>query len=265
MSELLRFDRFSICHAQTKQILLQPLTFSLQSHRTLALVGESGSGKSLLSKAVMGLLPDTLRTEGEIYLKQRKIAPHFSPDNPYRGKQIALIVQNAMTAFDPLMPLGKQLLETLCRHTVLSSTAREERLMGFMRQVKLQRNLFARRPSQLSGGQLQRFMLALTLSLEPELIIADEPTTALDSLTQYELLPLFKQIPRQGCSLIFITHDLALARLLADEIAVLQAGKLVECQPTEQLFRSPREPYTRYLLAMREKLNQRFQQVMSCC
>lgn len=261
MSNLLQIDNLSVHHCQNGQKLLDNINIILKTNRTLAIVGESGSGKSLLVKAILGLLPSALQFSGNVYWQKQPLRDVAR----LRGRHIGLIVQNAMSAFNPIMKIQKQCLETLRYHhpsTMKTSLAMIEELL---KQVQLTptKDFLQAYPNQLSGGQLQRIMLALTLALKPQLIIADEPTTALDSLTQHEILPLFKQISRQEKrSLIFITHDIAIAKYLADEILVLKEGKVVEHQSAQDLFHFPLQPYTRYLLEMSDKLNQPLLQIM---
>ncbi|WP_044470435.1 ABC transporter ATP-binding protein [Mannheimia massilioguelmaensis] len=257
-SDLLTIHQLSIKAPDSTFPLIDNLNLSLQPKQTLAIVGESGSGKSLLAKAMMGLLPKNLQAQGQIYFKNQQI----SSSSLRKPVGMSLIVQNAMSAFDPLMSLEKQCIESLAlrkifaKHTALSKRDYLQQLALACEQVKLSPDILKRYPNQLSGGQLQRVMLALTLAMDTELIIADEPTTALDAITQFEILPLFKQLVEQkGCSLIFITHDLGLVKELADQIAVLKTGRLVELQAARQLFNQPQHSYTQYLLSMREKLN----------
>ncbi|QIM67930.1 ATP-binding cassette domain-containing protein [Basfia succiniciproducens] len=267
---IIRFDNFSIENPDSDRPLIAPLNLTLPPYRTLALVGESGSGKTLLGRSILGLLPEQLNTTGNIYFQDKKIISvtgNPTVDNKQkkneiaaleiRGKAVSFIMQNAINAFDPLFSLQDQFCETLQKHTALSYRQALIKAQQSVSKVKLSSALLKRLPSQLSGGQLQRMMLALTFALEPELVIADEPTSALDSLTQFELLPLFKQMAKER-SMIFITHDLALVQELADDIAVLKRGEIVEFRAKSILFSHPQHPYTQYLLAMRAKLNQPF-------
>ncbi len=242
-------------------ILINHVSLTLQEGRILAIIGESGSGKSLFAKAIMGLLPNGIDRCGEIFFQNR---PLFSQLNTLRGSTITLMTQDAMNAFNPIFPLGKQLIETLQIHGKGNKRQCRDKIISTMESVLLQpaQDYLKRYPHQLSGGQLQRVMLALNLALAPKLLIADEPTSALDALTQYELIPLFKRLVRQQTTLIFITHDLALAKEIADEIAIFKQGKLIEHRPKALLFNSPQHTYTQYLLAMRERINQPFERIM---
>lgn len=262
-SELMRFEDFTVFSNESGKVLFKPFSISLKKHRTLAVVGESGSGKTLFSKAVLGLLPHALRSAGKMYFNNQLVDPVSSEWAKMRGKSVGLIVQNPMNVFDPLIPLGKQFIETLQAHTSLSKPLCRQKAYAALERVKLcpVKEILTYYPAQLSGGQLQRIILALTLALEPELIIADEPTTGLDASTQFDILPLFKRLTCNH-TLIFITHDLALVREIADDVAVIYKNELVEYQTKENLFASPQHAYTGYLLAMRNKLNQRFKDMM---
>lgn len=252
MTDLLRVENLIIEHPKTGLRLLDGVSFSLKTHRTLAIVGESGGGKSTLAKALMGFVPDGFVMRGEIIF-QGKTIQNFTA---LRGKTIGMVLQHAMSAFDPLMRIEKQWRETLNWHQM--GKGEEADIMArALEKVALSpaQTYLSRYPNQLSGGQLQRIMLALTLSLQPNLIIADEPTSALDEHTQQQILPLFQQIPQQDRSLIFVTHDMALAAILADEVMVLKNGKIIEHQETQALFHSPQQAYTRELLSTAQRLS----------
>lgn len=267
MDELLRIEQLTVTDKTDNSVLLHPCTLRLRPFRTLGIVGESGSGKSLLAKAIMGLLPDTLQPHGQIGFQQQNLLSLTAGQyQALRGKEISLIMQNAMGAFDPLMSLKLQFVETLRFHTPLSDEQCYRLACDGLEQVGLKQSelLLSRLPHQLSGGQLQRMMIALALVLKPSLIIADEPTTALDALTQSEMLKTFRALAvRQQSTLIFISHDLGLVRDIADDIAVMQQGRIVEYQPTDALWHAPQHPYTRFLLETRARLSARFQAIMA--
>ncbi len=221
---ILQIDNLNVHTVAAKPLLIN-LSLSLRKKHCLALIGPSGAGKSLLAKAILGLLADNLQTSGQIQFKNCNITPDRL--NRLRGLKIGLIVQNPIQAFDPLILLIKQFQETLGIHLKMDKVSSKILAEQMVEQVELPKALLYRYPSQLSGGQLQRMVIALTMALSPELIIADEPTSALDSETQQALIPLFQKI-KQRTSLLFISHDLHLARLLADEIVVLDQGSIVE-------------------------------------
>lgn len=252
MAELLRVENLIIEHARTGLRLVDDLSFTLKTNRTLAIVGESGGGKSTLAKALLGFIPEGFEIRGKIIFQQ-KPCQNFTA---LRGKQIGLLLQNAMNAFDPLMNIEKQWHETLCWHHIAKGSAARDLMINNLAKMGLSppERYLSCYPNQLSGGQLQRIMLAFTLSLQPKLIIADEPTSALDQQTQQQLLPLFQQIATEDRSLIFITHDMTLAAQLSDEIMVLKDGKIIEHQTTSALFHSPQQTYTRQLLESAQRL-----------
>ncbi|MCS3432197.1 ABC transporter ATP-binding protein [Klebsiella sp. BIGb0407] len=247
--------------------LLQPVSLTISPYRTLGIVGESGSGKSLMAKAIMGLLPNTLQAQGRILFRGRDLLANDKLQwQQTRGKEISLIIQNAMGAFDPLMTLKNQFIETLKYHSDMNSDACFQRAYQCLERVSIKQpeQKLACLPHQLSGGQLQRMMIAMTLALKPALVIADEPTTALDSITQSDILHQFKLLAEeQQSTLIFISHDLGVVRHLADDIAVMYQGQIVEHQTAELLWQSPQHRYTRFLLDTRERLSSRFKAIMA--
>ena len=235
--------------------ILKGVDFSIAPGETLCLVGESGSGKSVTSLAVMGLLPkgSLNATGGRIELEVDSLL-EVSPTRlrDLRASRMAMIFQEPMTALNPLMRVGEQIEEVLIMHQKsLSSTQRRERVLEMLDQVQLPdiERVFDSWPHQLSGGQRQRIMIAMALILEPKLLIADEPTTALDVTTQKQILKLIKALQeRHGTSVLFITHDMGVVADIADRVCVMRHGEVVETQPIEELLRRPGTEYTRQLL-----------------
>lgn len=246
--------------------LLQPVSLTISPYRTLGIVGESGSGKSLMAKAIMGLLPDNLQVHGHILFHGKDLLKSNKQQwQKIRGKDISLIIQNAMGAFDPLMPLREQFIETLKYHSNMNNDACFKLACECLERVNIREpeQKLACLPHQLSGGQLQRMMIAMVLLLKPALVIADEPTTALDSITQSDILHQFKLLAEeQQSTLVFISHDLGIVRHIADDIAVMYQGQIVEYQKTESLWAAPQHSYTRFLLDTRERLSLRFNAIM---
>ena len=247
--------------------LLKPVSLTISPYRTLGIVGESGSGKSLMAKAIMGLLPDTLQAHGRILFYGKDILGSNKQQwQKIRGKDISLIIQNAMGAFDPLMTLRDQFIETLKYHLNISNDACFKLACECLERVNLREpeQKLSCLPHQLSGGQLQRMMIAMTLALKPALVIADEPTTALDSITQSDILHQFKLLAEeQHSTLVFISHDLGVVRHIADDIAVMYQGQIVEHQKAELLWQSPQHSYTRFLLDTRARLSSRFKAIIA--
>jgi peptide/nickel transport system ATP-binding protein len=219
----------------------------------VCLVGESGSGKSVIAQAVMGLLPKGLRADaGQILLAGTDVL-QASPDwlRAARCVRMSMIFQEPMTALNPVIICGRQIDEVLRKHTRLSSNERQRKVLRALEQVQLPdpSRMYTAYPHQLSGGQRQRIMIAMALILDPALLIADEPTTALDVTTQSQILKLIKELQlSHGTGVLFITHDFGVVAEIADQVAVLRLGELVESGPTRQLLGAPCHPYTRMLI-----------------
>jgi peptide/nickel transport system ATP-binding protein len=232
---------------------IEKITLSVGAGEIVCVVGESGSGKSVTAQAVMGLLPRELaasageaRLQGEDVLKA---SPSRLRD--LRGTRMAMIFQEPMTALNPVMRVGDQIAEVLEIHTQLSESDRRQRVLQIMRLVHLPEpeRMIGVYPHQLSGGQRQRIMIAAALVLDPALLIADEPTTALDVTTQAQILRLLEELQAEyRFATLFVTHDLGVVAHLAHRVAVMYAGCLVESAPTRELFRAPAHPYTQGLL-----------------
>jgi peptide/nickel transport system ATP-binding protein len=231
------------------------LTLSVNPGEIVCVVGESGSGKSVTAQAVMGLLPkgQLTRSGGRIVLEGEDIS-HVSMDRlrDLRGTRMAMIFQEPMTALNPVMTCGHQIDEVLSIHTDLGSEERKARVLDVMRATQLPdvEQLYDAYPHQLSGGQRQRVMIASALVLDPALLIADEPTTALDVTTQKQILQLIRELQqRRGTGVLFITHDFGVVAEIADRVAVMRHGQLVEQGPVDEVLRRPREDYTRMLIS----------------
>jgi peptide/nickel transport system ATP-binding protein len=243
--------------------VLDGISVTIRAGETACLVGESGSGKSVTSLAVMGLLPKGSLdvTSGEIRLDDTDLLRLTHSDmRRVRACRVAMIFQEPMTALNPVMRVGDQIEEVLKTHLKLPSKARRERVLDIMQQVYLPEveRIYDSFPHQLSGGQRQRIMIAMALVLEPELLIADEPTTALDVTTQQQILSLIAELQeRHGTAVLFITHDMGVVAEIADTVHVMQHGRIVEHAPVEDLLRRPRESYTHKLLSAVPSLNPR--------
>jgi len=230
------------------------ISFDLEPGEILCIVGESGSGKSLTAGAIMRLLPRSVKiVSGTIELEGRDLAALSEAEmRRWRGHRLAMIFQEPMTALNPLMRAGPQIEEILEAHTDLSANARKDRVLALMRAVNLPTPELLRDayPFRLSGGQRQRVMIAMALALDPALLIADEPTTALDVTTQKQILGLIKDIQRRrNMGVLFITHDFGVVAEIADRVAVMQHGEIVEIGRTADVLNAPKHPYTQKLIA----------------
>ncbi len=233
---------------------LEDVSLRLAASEILCIVGESGSGKSMTAGAVLGLLPDGVRaTAGKILLDGRNLLDLSDGElRGIRGARIGMIFQEPMTALNPLMTVGDQIAEMFRTHTDLGGAEIVRRVIGLLQDVHSPDPEAAARayPHELSGGQRQRAMIAMALALEPQVLIADEPTTALDVTTQAQILKLIRELQqRKGTAVLFITHDFGVVAEIADRVAVMQHGRLVEEGPAEEVLDRPRHPYTRALIA----------------
>ncbi|MEH3087765.1 MAG: ABC transporter ATP-binding protein [Xylophilus ampelinus] len=235
--------------------LVHDLSLQVHAGETLCIVGESGSGKSLTSLAVMGLLPaDSLQaSSGSIALDGTELLGLGAGRmRALRASQLAMVFQEPMTALNPVHRVGRQVEEVLKLHTSLSAPQRRARVLRMLEAVRLPdiERIYASYPHQLSGGQRQRIVIAMALILEPRLLIADEPTTALDVTTQKQILALIRELQAQhGTAVVFITHDFGVVAEIADRILVMHQGRVVESGSREQILSRPREEYTRMLVA----------------
>jgi peptide/nickel transport system ATP-binding protein len=249
---VLEIDRLSISFAHPRPAV-EDVSVKVRPGEVLALVGESGSGKSMTARAVLGLLPPGARATGSIRYDGHDLLRLSERElDDIRGRRISMVFQEPQTALNPVRTIGWQLKEALRAHGTTAKGAVSERSLELLRQVEIPdaEERLGYYPHQLSGGQKQRVVLALALANEPELLLADEPTTALDVTVQAEILRLLHRIrDRTGTAIVLITHNMGVVAEIADRVVVLQAGNVVETGETRALFVRPREPYTRSLLA----------------
>ncbi|MBA3649177.1 MAG: ABC transporter ATP-binding protein [Chitinophagales bacterium] len=252
-------------------IAVNNISFSLNTGETVGIVGESGSGKSVTALSILQLLASPGKiTGGEILFKAKDHAPIDLLSLPekdmrkYRGKEIAMIFQEPMTSLNPLLTCGKQVAETILLHLKKDKQEAKEMTFGLFKKVKFDDpgRIFNSYPHQLSGGQKQRVMIAMAMSCNPSILIADEPTTALDVTVQARILELMDQLRTENnMSMLFITHDLGVVAEIANRVVVMYKGKIVEEGNVEKIFSEPRHPYTKGLIACRPPLQKRLRRL----
>lgn len=244
--------------------VVSDVSFSIAPGERLGLIGESGSGKSLTALAIMGLLPAELRASGSLLLGNGMDAPrqilgaHEKELNQIRGTVASIVFQEPLTALDPLMKIGRQLSEPLRRWHGLSGEQLNEAIISALSEVAINKpeRIADSYPYEISGGERQRAAIAMALACEPSILIADEPTTALDVTVQAEILTLLDAVvAKRGMSLLFISHDLAVVSRITDHVLVMKDGSVVESGSLRDVLRSPQHPYTRDLVASAKELD----------
>ena len=248
---LLRIEGLSIRFAG--QLAVDDMSLELHPGRMLALVGESGSGKSLTALSVMDLLPENAQWQAESLQLDGTDLQSLNREQKrkLRGGRIGMIFQEPLTALNPLHTVEKQISESLFVHQGMSKQRARERCLTLLEQVELPAtaDMLSRYPHQLSGGQRQRVMIAMALANEPQILIADEPTTALDVTVQETILDLIKRLQKElNLSILLISHDLGVVSRFAEDIVVMHNGKRVESGPTETVLSQPTQDYTRHLI-----------------
>ena len=263
MSKILEIKELSV--RTTDDILVDRLSLELETGKTLAIVGESGSGKSLSSLAIMGLLPPNLKVSGKILFQGKDLLEHDERNlRNMRGKDIAIVFQEPMTALNPTMKCGLQVEELLLKDGARSRIEAREEVIRLFRKVELPRpkSIYHSYPHQISGGQKQRVVIAMAIALKPKLLIADEPTTALDATIQLGILELLRTLIKESeMSMIFISHDLTVVHRVADQVVVMRKGVVRESGATDEIFRHPRDDYSRGLMACKPTLDTYFERL----
>ncbi len=243
------------------------ISFKLEKGKTLGLVGESGCGKSLTSKAIMGIEPSNSKVTGSIIYKNSngdekdivKLEKNGDEIRELRGQQISMIFQEPMTAFSPLYTIGNQISENVENHITNDKKKAREISVKIMEKVGIAsaETRFDQYPMEFSGGMRQRAMIAMALSCNPDILIADEPTTALDVTIQAQVLHIMKELQKElGTSILFITHDLGVVAKTCDDVAVMYLGKIVEQGSVRDIFKNPKHPYTKGLLNSLPKMGE---------
>jgi peptide/nickel transport system ATP-binding protein len=253
MTELLRIEGLTIVPAaMPERMLVKDVSLTLQPGRTTCVVGESGSGKSLTALAVMQLLSKQLKQVGGKVLFQGQDLVSLSHEQmrDIRGKRIGMIFQEPMTSLNPVLTVGYQIGESLTVHLGLKGKALKAKVASLLEQVGIPAARADSYPDELSGGQRQRVMIAMSIACEPAMLIADEPTTALDVTVQAQILKLLDELKtRMNMGMLFITHDFGVVADIADDVVVMFRGEIVESGPVTQVLNQPQHPYTKALLA----------------
>ncbi|WP_124551766.1 ATP-binding cassette domain-containing protein [Methylophilus methylotrophus] len=252
MSEILRLEKLSITPAHMpERKLVSNVSFTLARGKTTCIVGESGSGKSLTALSIMQLLSPQLRMQGHVFFQGQDISQFNDAAMQHlRGRQMGMIFQEPMTSLNPVLTIGFQIGEPLQTHLGLKGPILKQKVAALLEQVGIDPARANSYPDELSGGQRQRVMIAMSIACEPALLIADEPTTALDVTVQAQVLRLLDELKsRMQMAMLFITHDFGVVADIADEVIVMFRGEIVEAGNVEQVLQSPQHPYTRALLA----------------
>ena len=250
----------------SKQIL-EDVSFSVKAGKCLGILGESGSGKSMTTKAILGLLNRDFKISGSATFEGADLLQMGDGDlRTLRGSAIGMILQNPMTCFDPLYKIGNQIYETFDAHGIFPRNQYMEEAIKILEKMRIHdpEGVLQKFPHQLSGGMLQRVMIGIAMSMNPRLLICDEPTTAIDSITQYEIIKEFQRIKAESnVGMLFITHDVSVISHIADEIIVLNKGKLVDRGPFSEILKNPKDPYTKLLIEKKLAVADHYKSVLA--
>ena len=259
---ILELENVVVKDPRSNEVIVHGSSFVVSKNKCLSIVGESGSGKSMTTKAILGLTNPWLKISGSAKYKGKNlIGLKQSELRKIRGKNICMIPQDAMTSFDPLYTIGYQMIETFVENLGISKEESKKLAIESLDKMLINNpeEVIKKYPHQLSGGMLQRCMIAIAIAMKPDIIIADEPTTALDSINQREVVEEFKRLRDvTGTSLIFISHDLGVVQSLADDILVMKNGECVEYGTAKKIFENPQHEYTKYLIDTRVSLTESF-------
>jgi len=250
MKKILEVKHLKVSANPSGKILVNDVSFDLYPGRTTCIVGESGSGKSLTALSIMKLLSSQLKQSGDIFFAAQNISnlSNTSMRN-YRGKSMAMIFQEPMTSLNPVLTIGDQIKEALTAHLNLDIQTLNNKVISLLKEVGIASQRASNYPDELSGGERQRIMIAMSISCEPFILIADEPTTALDVTVQAQILKLLKNLKiKRNMAMLFITHDFGVVEEIADDVIVMYQGQIVEKGKASQVLKKPKHFYTKALL-----------------
>ncbi len=245
--------------------LVKGVSFDIEKGECLCIVGESGSGKTMTMKAIVGLLDHNFEISGSAILGDMDLLNSSKEElRKVRGKRMTMVLQNPMVCFDRLYRIGFQMKETFEEHTDWSKEEIHRQCIDTLAKMQLPdpEEVMKKYPHQLSGGMLQRIMIGIALTLNPDILIADEPTTAIDSVTQYEIMKEFIKLKESGVTMIFITHDLAVASLISNRVVVMNKGKIVDEGTFEEIKENAKDEYTKQLVHQKKLVVQAFKNSM---
>ena len=268
MSAILKVENLNVTlnHRRASKKLVEDVSFEVRPGECLGILGESGSGKSMTVKSVLGLLDKNFQVSGSAIFDGQDLLKESKEElRRLRGSRITMVLQNPMTCFDPLYRIGNQMAETFATHTSWNAQEIRTRSLEILEQMRLRNGeeVLEKYPHQLSGGMLQRIMIGIAMALQPELLIADEPTTAIDAITQYEILEEFIRIKKQkNTAMLFITHDLGAISRVADRILVMNSGHVVDSGSFDHILKHADDPYTRMLVEKRSAVMHRYRQIL---
>lgn len=268
MSAILKVEHLNVTlnHRRASKKLVEDVSFEVRPGECLGILGESGSGKSMTVKSVLGLLDKNFQVSGSAIFDGQDLLKESKEElRRLRGSRITMVLQNPMTCFDPLYRIGNQMAETFATHTSWNAQEIRTRSLEILEQMRIRNGeeVLEKYPHQLSGGMLQRIMIGIAMALQPELLIADEPTTAIDAITQYEILEEFIRIKKQkNTAMLFITHDLGAISRVADRILVMNSGHVVDSGSFDHILKHADAPYTRMLVEKRSAVMHRYRQIL---
>ena len=268
MSAILKVENLNVTltYRKTSKKLVENVNFEVHPGECLGILGESGSGKSMTVKSILGLLDKNFHVSGSAVFDGHDLLKESKEElRRLRGSRITMVLQNPMTCFDPLYRIGNQMSETFATHTTWNAQEIRSHCLKILNQMQILNGeeVLQKYPHQLSGGMLQRIMIGIAMAWQPELLIADEPTTAIDAITQYEILEEFIRIKKnKNTAMLFITHDLGAISKVADRILVMNSGHIVDSGNFEHIRTHAQDPYTRLLIEKRSAVMHHYREVL---